>query len=286
MLPQRSYFPISLPAPSKSGCIKLINAFAKDLDARGPAGLASYMASNAAPLSPPPVSQQDKGYFSRRQVGSPITPATPLANGHSPRAGPIMSPVGAGSSARNSAPASLPPDANPLTNYTTELISEFVTREKRESMLKMKWAKSGRDQLSKELGEIESSVCMSGKHASPLAPVLLPVFLLIRRTFHLPRSPLPASITDPYFDILPAPPDPDEVPFREPSVQTTTATLYVNPRLDDDRAMQVIEELVENEKEKVLAEDGTHEEMVRWVSGLIDAVQKRVSSELLIDPAR
>jgi hypothetical protein len=66
--------------------------------------------------------------------------------------------------------------------------------------------------------------------------------------------------------MLPLPPDPDDVPLREPTIQTTTTALYVNPRLDEQQAYEVLEELVENERDKGVED----------VSGLIDAVEKRV----------
>jgi len=165
-----------------------------------------------------------------------------------------------------------------LASYALELVSEYLTREKREHTLKNKWAKSGRDQLSKDLAEIESSLCLSGRNtASSYAPTLLPIFLLLRRDFTLPPSALPSSVTDPYMDILPAPPDPDDVPFREPTVQSTTARLYVNPRLDDAAALDVMEELVENEKEQVEAAGGTKDQAVLWITELIKEVEQRVN---------
>ena len=170
------------------------------------------------------------------------------------------------------------PDPNPLASYALELVSEFLTREKREYMLKGKWAKSGRDQLSKDLGEVEAGLCITGRNnTSTHAPILLPIFLLLRRTYALPPSPLPSSMIDPYLDILPVPPDPDDVPFREPTVQSTTATLYVNPRLDDAAALGVIEELVENEREQIGITGGTREEATKWITGLIESVEKRVN---------
>ena len=148
-------------------------------------------------------------------------------------------------------------------------------------MLKNKWAKSGRDQLSKDLGEIESSLCLIGRNTeSSHASTLLPVFLLLRQSYALPASPLPSSITESYLDVLPAPPDADEVPFREPSVQTTTAALYVNPRLDDATALEALDELVEHEREKVENAGWRHLEAVEWITGVINSVEERVSTIL------
>ncbi len=158
-----------------------------------------------------------------------------------------------------------------------ELVSEFLTREKRDYMVKNKWTKSGGDQLSKDLGEIEMALCLAGRNPTSQAPNLLPVFLLLRRSYSLPSSPLPSSLTEAYLDILPALPDPDYVPFREPTVQTTTATLYVNPRLDDAAALVVIQELVNHENELVEAAGGTGEDTIKWIIGLIESVAKRVN---------
>ena len=144
-------------------------------------------------------------------------------------------------------------------------------------MIKQKWAKSGRDQLGKDLGDIEASLCVSSKSPTPLASTLLPVFLVLRGTYALPPSPIPSNITEAYLDILPGPPDPDEEPFREPNVQTTTVALYQNPRLEDDAAMEVLEELVENEREKVEGAGATEPQQIDWCLKQIESVKKRVS---------
>lgn len=209
------------------------------------------------------------GSFARDvEEGRPPAPATPSSpSGRYFHRGPTT-PTG---SSPKTPLAPLPPsassDPNAVANYALELVSEYLTREKRDYMLKAKWAKSGREQLGKDLGDIES--------AFKTSQILMPIFLVLRRTFALPPSPLPADYIDQYLDILPAPPDPDDVPFREPSVQSTTATLYVNPRMSDEAAAAVLGELVENEKEKL--EGATDEEKERWIGESIDAVAKRVS---------
>ena len=196
------------------------------------------------------------------------SPRTPLA-ALSP---PIASPSWSGT------PPTTPAS---LAEYALELISEFLTREKREAMLKNKWAKTGREQLGKDLGDIEAALCVTSRSiASVHAPSLLPVFLSLRRSYGLPASKLPTSITDPYLDILPSPPDPDHVPFREPTVQSTTAALYVNPRFEDAAALEVIEELVEGEREHVEGAGGTKKEMVEWITGLVESVEKRVGGSV------
>jgi hypothetical protein len=165
-----------------------------------------------------------------------------------------------------------------LAAYALELVSELLTREKREYMIKQKWAKSGRESLGKDLGDIESSLCLANKSTpSPHASALLPVFLGLRRTYALPKSPISPAVIEPYLDLLPIPPDPDDVPFREPTVQTTTAALYVNPRLDDVSAYEVLEELIANEQEKVEAEGALPDEVKSWLTELISGVEKRVS---------
>ena len=198
------------------------------------------------------------------RLSAPVTPSSP--SGRYFHRGPTT-PT---SSSPKTTLAQLPPatthDPNAVANYALELVSEYLSREKREYMLKAKWAKSGREQLGKDLGDIES--------AFKTSQILIPMFLVLRRTFALPPSPLPADYIDQYLDILPAPPDPDDVPFREPSVQSTTAALYVNPRMSDEAALVVLNELMENEKERL--EGATDEEKERWIREQIDAVAKRV----------
>ncbi|WVQ63417.1 uncharacterized protein L199_001570 [Kwoniella botswanensis] len=275
-LPVKPLYPIQLPAPSKSSCIKLIQSLVKEVEAGGLLAGAGYVSSHVPSsfTSPGPAtyspSAERSHFLSKKGTASPTTNSVFL--GGSPQTPNSSLPPPLHSPGNRATQA----DTNILANYTMELISEFITREKREHILKSKWAKSGREQLGKEVGEIESALCMASKNnPSNLAPTLIPIFLLLRRTFALPRSPLPPTITEPYLDILPAPPDPDDVPFREPSVQTTTASLYVNPRLDDSAAAVVLEELVEFEKENAQSAGGSREETVGWLIDLIDGVQKR-----------
>ncbi|TYJ55245.1 hypothetical protein B9479_004075 [Cryptococcus floricola] len=263
LLPPKAIYPVSLPAPSKSQCIKHIQALVKEVDTSGPDAAAASLQSHA----PAGVAIGSPGFAVKRAMGSPApafsregTPVTSLA----------LPPVQFPTARRTES------DPNIISNYVHELISEFIAREKRDHMLKSKWSKTGRAQLSKDLGDIESALCLASKNAaSPLAPTLIPTFLILRRTFFLPPSPLPQSITEPYLDILPAPPDADDVAFREPTVSSTTAALYVNPRLDDERAYEVMEELVEFEKEKVEGAGGSEESMVGWAMEQLEAVQKR-----------
>ncbi|KJE03993.1 hypothetical protein I311_02124 [Cryptococcus gattii NT-10] len=278
LLPPEPLYPIQLPAPSKSQCIKQIQALAKEIEAGGPAAGQEFLHVHAPSGIPAPMfntPNSEKHFLGRRSANTSPTVKATLAREGSPQT-PLSnlppaldSPVG--SPARTSQP-----DPNMLANFTMELISEYITREKREQMLKFKWAKSGRAQVSKDLGEIEAALCLVSKSkASSIAPLLLPTFLLLRRTFALPPSPLSQAITEPYIDILPAPPDPDDVPFREPTVSSTTAALYVNPRLSDDKAYDALEELAEFEKEKVDGAGGTRQQMTDWALSQIEAVQKR-----------
>jgi hypothetical protein len=145
-------------------------------------------------------------------------------------------------------------------------------------MLKNKWAKAGREQLSKDLFDIESATCVSHKgtptsHSSGL----LPVFLLLRRTFSLPATPLSNAIIGSAYEMLPMPPEPDAVPLPEPTVSSTTAALYVNPRLSDRDALDLVEELLESEREKGINAAVSKEKTVAWLLGQVDHVQKRVS---------
>lgn len=145
--------------------------------------------------------------------------------------------------------------------------------------MKCKWAVKGRDALGKDLGDVESATCLHKGEATPQAQHLLPIFLELRRTFLLPPSPLPLAIVAPYYDILPASPDPDEE-YREPSISNTTASLYVNPRLENEAAARILEELVEAEREKAVAEGANEEEVAELLDELVKHVEKRVSGVL------
>ena len=60
-------------------------------------------------------------------------------------------------------------------------------------------------------------------------------------------------------------------------MQTATATLYVNPRLDDATAFDVLGELVDQEREKVENAGSKYREATEWMIGVINSVEKRVS---------
>ena len=176
---------------------------------------------------------------------------------------------------RNLAAEAIPNAPSSMAAYVLELVSEYISREKREYMLKCKWAVKGREALAKDLGEIESTICMAKGGPSPVAQHLIPTFLVLRRTYGLPQSPLPAEVIEPYYDILPAPPDGDNE-YREPTVSNTTASLYVNPRLDVTAAAQVLEELIENEREKAIEARLPEVEIQEIIADLVGQVAKRV----------
>jgi len=219
------------------------------------------------------------GTHGQQALPSSRKKSSPLVGGASPGSpvSPLLSP---GSPVRNGNGAPPPTDPTPIESYTLELVSEWLTREKREYMFKNKWAKAGREQLSKDLMDIETALCVTSKGMpTPHSGVLLPVFLLLRRTYSLPATPLPPAIVGSAYDMLPMPPEPDSVPLAEPTVSSTTASLYVNPRLPDREALDIIEELLESEREKGLNANVSEEKTLAWLLGQVDQVQKRVSTD-------
>ena len=175
----------------------------------------------------------------------------------------------------------LPPIGSPVhgssrvADYAQELLSEYATRERREYMLRCKWARSGREQLGKDIGEMEQALCLlSRQQPSPMAPALLPVFLILRRTYLLPPSTLPPKLVEAFIEQLPPPAH--EEPFREPTLQSTTSSLYVNPRLDDSAAYRVLDELIVYETD-ILKNAHREHELLSTLRGLIDSIKLRVS---------
>lgn len=236
LLPERPVYQIPLPAPGKSACIKLIQSFSGE-----------------------GMSSSSSGYFSRKgfagtghEATSPNSPTSPLP----PLGGPSHGP-------------------SRVADYAQEVVTEHATRERREYMLKCKWAKSGREQLGKDIGEMEQALCLlSRNQPSPMAPKLLPVFLALRRTFLLPPSTLPPKLVDAFSEELPPPAQ--EEPFREPTLQSATSALYVNPRLDDSNAFRVLEELLVYETDMLKNALRGHE-IPSTLHALIDNIQLRVS---------
>jgi hypothetical protein len=109
-----------------------------------------------------------------------------------------------------------------------------------------------------------------------MAPILLPIFLALRRTFLLPPSPLPSKLVEAFIEELPPPAN--EEPYREPTLQSATSTLYVNPRLDDSNALKVLEELIVYETDMLKNAHRGNEIPVALLS-LIDNIQMRVSPD-------
>lgn len=170
--------------------------------------------------------------------------------------------------------------STPLATFAFELLSEFLTREKRENMRAEKWFKSGRKTVSRDIDELEDRMCFApaGASGGQFAALrgnssnssrkksvagmlasgqvenqeLLPVFELLRRIYLLePRgggplrgqdAVLPPGLQPVYL------PEMDE-PYLPPTVQTITSALYVSPPLPTVEAVEVIMELVDHEKD-------------------------------------
>jgi hypothetical protein len=154
-----------------------------------------------------------------------------------------------------------------LRRYAFEVCSEFLTREKRDSMRAEKWSKSGRKQLSRDLDEIEDRIALAAgppwSLSSSLSPGglhdddqqeddvsagLLPTFEVLRRIYVLDPAASRASTTSTgHFQPITIP-DENEA-YLPPTVQTITSALYVDPRLSTGRAVEVVMELVDYEKD-------------------------------------
>lgn len=259
-LPPNPIYPIPLPAPSKSHCIRLIQLFFKDPSSAVAAGPPSPTAGKRGEASPAAGGVFNFGSNSSK----PSTPTN--APGQLPGSAPPSPQVGTHQTSSSKSAAA----------YVFELLSEYLTREKREYMLKSRWAKSGRDSLAKDFNEIEQTFCAGGATAS-----LIPTFLTLRREFGLPPSQLPAAVIEQYEHLVAPAPEGDEVPLREVTVQTATGALYQNPRLSQADAVAVLTELVEAERERGewnarLNEGQWH----GWIEGVLEAVEKRVSAAL------
>lgn len=144
-----------------------------------------------------------------------------------------------------------------LAGYTFELVSEYITREKRDSMRSEKWTKSGRKQLGRDLDEIEDKLCFPGSVAKtgaaaaegPENPGLLRVFDVLRRIHALDPVGSKTSTMTGGRDFQPVDiPDWDDA-YLPPTVQTVTSALYVQPPLPTPRAVSCVMELVDYEKD-------------------------------------
>ena len=153
-----------------------------------------------------------------------------------------------------------------LQRYAFEVCSEFLTREKRDSMRAEKWSKSGRKQLSRDLDEIEDRIASAAGPAwSTSSPSprgqqiddqqeedvnagLLPTFEVLRRIYVLdPATSRASTSSKGHFQPVTIP-DENEA-YLPPTVQTITSALYVDPRLSTGRAVEVVMELVDYEKD-------------------------------------
>ncbi len=165
------------------------------------------------------------------------------------------------------------PLEEPIAQLALEILSEWLTREKRESMRALKWTKSGRVALGRELGEIEDKVgAAAGGGAggssgsvsrrnkagatgavaavSPQQAALGPVFDALRTLYNLlPSSGGAAPIRRPGLDYLPIPTLDEDEPYFPPTLQSVTSALYCNPRLSTPAAAAVLMELVEYERD-------------------------------------
>jgi hypothetical protein len=159
--------------------------------------------------------------------------------------------------------ASRPLD-EPAAAYTLELLSEFATREKRESMRALKWIKSGRVALARDLAEIEEKVVFaamgsgaSGKSKGMKLPPtvsdvphaiasLIPVFEAIRSVYALPAS---STSVPRRTDFAPISVIEESEPYYSPTLQSVTSALYCNPRLSTAAAVAILMELVEYERD-------------------------------------
>lgn len=130
-----------------------------------------------------------------------------------------------------------------IAAYALEILSEYVVKEKRDYMRSEKWIKSGRKTLSKDLNDIEDklSSMFSGNAKQGSSP-LLPIFDVLRRLYNL--EPASKANTFTPMTIL----DENEA-YYPPTAQSVTSALYCNPRLDTPKAVDVLLELVDYEKD-------------------------------------
>lgn len=129
-----------------------------------------------------------------------------------------------------------------IANYTLEVMSEYVVKEKRDYMRSEKWLKTGRKSLSRDVDDIEDKLGISGSGRQG-ALRLVQIFDLMRRLHNLePAAKVNASFTPM------AIPDESEA-YYPPTAQSVTSALYCNPRLDTAKAVNVLLELVDYEKD-------------------------------------
>lgn len=293
LLPTRPVHQVQLPAPSKSRCIALLQGF----------------------HSSPPVSTS----YSTGAGSSPTSPTIPLVRDPPPYISPSRpSKPGTNGSADK--------DDKAWSAFAMELLSEYLTRERREYMSKEKWIKSGRKALSKDMNEIEDKLCFAPspsqegafksrrtKSGGALAqnPSLIPIFDVLRRIYNLEQPPgQKAILTGSEYAPINIP-DEDE-PYFPPTPQTVTSALYCNPRLKVEPAIGVIMELVDYEKDLRIhavttmltsrSADASSAEELNSPEGMIDlawgtiekkkmakvleSIERRVSCPPTLKPAR
>ncbi|GHJ87683.1 hypothetical protein NliqN6_4085 [Naganishia liquefaciens] len=129
-----------------------------------------------------------------------------------------------------------------IASYTMEVMSEYVVKEKRDYMRSEKWLKTGRKSLSKDVNDIEDKLTNSGSGQQGTLR-LLQTFDLLRRLHNL-EPPANGSTTFTPTTI----PEENEAYFP-PTAQSVTSALYCYPRLDTARAINVLMELVDYEKD-------------------------------------
>lgn len=129
-----------------------------------------------------------------------------------------------------------------IASYTLEVMSEYVVKEKRDYMRSEKWLKTGRKSLSKDVNDIEDKLAGSGSGNQGVSR-LLQIFDLIRRLHNLEQSAR-ANATFTPLTI----PEENEA-YYPPSAQSVTSALYCYPRLETAKAVNVLMELVDYEKD-------------------------------------
>ncbi|KAJ9112542.1 hypothetical protein QFC19_000557 [Naganishia cerealis] len=133
-----------------------------------------------------------------------------------------------------------------IAAYAFEVLSEYVVKEKRDYMRSEKWVKSGRKSLSKDVNDIEDklSSMFSGSGKRSGGSPLLPVFDVVRRLYNLETITSSAVPSFSPITILD-----ERVAYYPPTAQSVTSALYCNPRLDTAKAVSVLIELVDYEKD-------------------------------------
>ncbi len=132
-------------------------------------------------------------------------------------------------------------------------------------MRALKWIKSGRVTLGKDLTEIEEKVVYpstgsgsvaksrSLKSPTPASEIphanaaLIPVFEALRSVYALPDSPTPPIPRR--LEFAPISIIDETEPYYSPTLQSVTSALYCNPRLSTAAAVAILMELVEYERD-------------------------------------